>query len=199
MTPRGHPTLSSPAPTTPPGSGSSAVSWLDETETPTRPASGLEAIDPDTTITQQAHHPQHFDDPLAGTYTRASDTAPQAPLPALFPSDSTAPTPTASSTSELDLSSAPRGPRTWPWRYVCDMAAGFDAMRVLQDTNPNTSRDEVFAQVFRHTYKVSTFNEQFRAWRMAGKRPGERERWVAAGRSDRGEWSEFMRQWRGKK
>ena len=79
------------------------------------------------------------------------------------------------------------------------MAAGFDAMRALQDSTPKVTRDDAFTQVFRHKFMTSTFNQQHSAWRAAGKIPGERERWVAAGRSDRGEWSAFMREWRGKK
>lgn len=123
------------------------------------------------------------------------------PLPALFPSEhsSVIPTTSASSTSALDLSSAPRGPRGWPWRYACDMAAGFDAIRVLQDANPKMLRKDAFEQVFYHNYKIATYNQQHSAWRAAGRKVGERERWVGAGRSEQGEWSAFMRVWRGKK
>ena len=39
MTPHAHTRLVSPAPTSPPGSGSSAVSWFDDSETPTCPPS----------------------------------------------------------------------------------------------------------------------------------------------------------------
>ena len=123
-------------------------------------------------------------------------------LPALFPSEHTSivsHTSGPSSSATLDLSSAPRGPRGWPWRYVCDMAAGFDAMRVVKDTNPKMEREDIFTQVFHHTFKIATYNQQNQAWRAAGKKPGERECWVAAGRSENGEWSAFMRVWRGKK
>ena len=79
------------------------------------------------------------------------------------------------------------------------MAAGFDAIRVLQDANPKMLRKDAFEQVFYHNYKIATYNQQHSAWRAAGRKVGERERWVGAGRSEQGEWSAFMRVWRGKK
>ena len=196
MTPHAQTRFRSPAASTPPGSGSSTASWFDGTQMQP-PSDSLSDIDPDITV-RQSHPTRPLDDLHFASQGPDQDLG---PLPALFPSELAPVTPMASSssTSSLDLSSAPRGPRTWPWRYVCDMAAGFDAMRALQDSTPKVPRDDAFTQVFRHKFTTSTFNQQHSAWRAAGKIPGERERWVAAGRSDRGEWSAFMREWWGKK
>ena len=48
MTPHAHTRVASPAPTSPPGSGSSAVSWFDET--PTHPPSRSDSILPDVAV-----------------------------------------------------------------------------------------------------------------------------------------------------
>ena len=191
MTPQNFRSFTSPVPTTPLGSGSSGASWFGKT--PTHRAGHSEPADADRTITQVSY----FEDPLAGILPSQTLDS-QAPLLALFPSDLTVPasrTTSVCSSEVLDLSSTPQGPCTWPWRYVCDMAAGFDAMHILQDANPEMSWPEVFTQVFQHTFKVSTYNEQYRAWWAAGQTPGEREHWVAAGRSEQGEWSNFMCIW----
>ena len=123
------------------------------------------------------------------------------PLPSLFPPSpglTTVIPPSSDPSEPLDLSSAPRGRRTpWPWRYVTDMAAGFAAMRKLEDVE-RMGTAAAFHEVFQAPFKQSTFNDQMRAWRAAGSKPGERERWIAAGRTDQGEWLRFMKVWRQK-
>ena len=76
------------------------------------------------------------------------------------------------------------------------MAAGFDAMRRVQDSQPSMTREAAFEEVFKCEYKATTFADQWRAWRAAGRTSGERERWIRYQRSEAGEWREFMREWR---
>ena len=140
--------------------------------------------------------------PASTPYAAINHSLP--PLPALFPSDSVTPTTFPSRSPpdpppvELDLTTAPRGcgRNKWPWRYVCDMAAGFDAMRRVQDSQPSMTREAAFEEVFKCEYKATTFADQWRAWRAAGRVSGERERWIRYQRSEAGEWREFMREWR---
>lgn len=75
------------------------------------------------------------------------------------------------------------------------MHQGFDRMRALQDGLPPMKAAEAFRPVFGVKYKASTFSDQERAWRAAGDVPGERQKWIAHGRSEAGEWSKFMQVW----
>ncbi|PIL28522.1 hypothetical protein GSI_08560 [Ganoderma sinense ZZ0214-1] len=141
-----------------------------------------------------------------GVPTYAAINATEPPLPALFPTDPdiTHPFPSTSTllthpqSIELDLSTAPRGrgAKPWPWRYVCDMAAGFAAIRVLEDSQPPVDTKDAFKDVFKADFKLTTYREQLRAWRAAGLVAGERERWIQYGRTEAGEWLTFMRSWR---
>ncbi|KAI1789497.1 hypothetical protein LXA43DRAFT_1062859 [Ganoderma leucocontextum] len=169
----------SPAATTPPRSGSSA--WLDE--------SG-----PEGTTT-----PLHFDESLANVrdpFSALNETLP--PIPALFAPQPEVPGACDSSMPgpSYDISSAPFGRHRWPLKYVCDMALGFDLMRALEDAHPPMKTIDAFKAVFQVEYKSSTYSEQERAWRAAGEKPGERDRWIALGRDPRGEWAKFMQRWR---
>lgn len=121
-----------------------------------------------------------------------------APLLALFPTEPDIPPSAIASSSSptFGLSTAPRGKSTWPWKYVCDMATGFDAMRRLEDGHPAKSKKEAFEVVFKHTYKYSTFQDQIRAWKAAGAKDSERAWWIRQGRSESGEWVKFMSRWR---
>ena len=137
-------------------------------------------------------------------YNAINDCEPR--LRALFPDDdditdalpSSSTAPLAPAPLPLDLSSAPRGvgAHKWPWRYVCDMAAGFAAIRRLEDGQPSMSTADAFKEVFKGEYKYNTFREQYRAWRVAGMVAGEREKWINYGRTEAGEWHAFMREWR---
>ena len=96
------------------------------------------------------------------------------------------------------MSTAPRGrgANPWPWRYVCDMAAGFAAIRRLEDGNPPMTTADAFKDVFDADFKLTTYGDQKRAWRAAGLVTGERDRWIGYGRTEAGEWLTFMKSWR---
>ena len=185
----------SPTATEPPLSGSTAFPDDDETDP------FADAFDFDFT-------PRSFT--CADHALTATINGHPPPLPALFPSD-IRPTPSSSTTMlpststsslagpcvPLDLTAAPRG-RTyeWPWRYVCDMAAGFDAIRRLEDGPERMKIPAAFEQVFQTEYKQSTYRDQMRAWRAAGLVSGEREHWISYQRTEAGEWLTFMKKWR---
>ena len=182
ITPESRARSVSPVATTPPRSGSSAF-----------------AEDDRLTFLSNSSPPDLGVVPLTQdwpAYPSVNKTLP--PIPALFPAepDCAKSSQMPSTPVALDLSTAPRGRFGWPWKYVCDMADGFAAMRKLQDGYPPLSTAEAFETVFKEKYKSSTYSEQFRAWRDAGELPGERARWTGFGRDEKGEWSKFMARWR---
>ncbi|KAI1792446.1 hypothetical protein LXA43DRAFT_1060710 [Ganoderma leucocontextum] len=172
----------SPVTTSPPRSGSSPFAEDDRPAFLETPSQG------DLSITPFAQ------DWLA--YSALNETLP--PIPALFPPElDCAEALNMPSTSEpLDLTIAPRGRFQWPWKYVCDMAEGFAAMRKLEDGSPPLPTAKAFETVFHAKFKSSTYSEQVRAWRDAGAVQGERARWINIGRAEGGEWSKFMTRWR---
>nr|VWP01004.1 Mannitol 1-phosphate dehydrogenase [Ganoderma boninense] len=179
----------SPAPTDPPASGSSAFSEGTDVDP------FFNAFDFDFT-------PPTFNKG-ARTFAGINDTEPR--LPALFPADpditqsptSSFTTPPIQPSPDIDLDSAPRGrgSNPWPWRYVCDMAAGFAAIRRLEDANPPMTTRDAFQDVFKVEFKSTTYGDQWRAWRAAGLVAGERDCWIQYGRTEPGEWLTFMRSW----
>ncbi|KAI1788515.1 hypothetical protein LXA43DRAFT_1097205 [Ganoderma leucocontextum] len=172
----------SPTATTPPRSGSST--FLDDTQ-----------LDPFSNGSQFDFSFTPFTNELPALSANQESFT---PIPALFPTEPDIPRAGESSSpaQPLNLTPAPRGRSGWPWKYVCDMAQGFDAMRLLEDAQPPTSTADAFKIVFQAQYKYSTYRDQLRAWRAAGKHPGERARWINLGREEGGEWGEFMRRWR---
>lgn len=142
----------------------------------------------------------------AGGGDESGDVA-DLPLPALFPiagpstqtggaptrTDSQPPVPGAS----LDVGLAPRGARGrgWPWRYVCDMAAGFEAIQRFRDEGMNTKA--AFALAFPGCeFASSTFSDNVKIWNRAREVPGEVEQWRRHGRTEPGLWSAFRKRWR---
>ncbi|KAI1789208.1 hypothetical protein LXA43DRAFT_1063076 [Ganoderma leucocontextum] len=169
------------------------------TTTPPRSGSSPFAEDERSAFLETPSQPDVSFSPLAQDwlpYSALNETL--APIPALFPSEPDyAEALNAPSTSEpLDLTIAPRGRFLWPWKYVCDMAEGFAAMRRLEDGSPPLPTAKAFETVFHAKFKSSTYSEQVRAWRDAGAVQGERARWINIGRAEGGEWSRFMNRWR---
>ncbi len=127
-------------------------------------------------------------------------------LPALFPDmmslsvpsplavQSSSPLPTVASSmqEELDLGPAPRGRFGWPLMYVCDMAAGFAAVRRLQDVGED--RTVAFEEVFKEKFVRSTWSDNSRVWTASGRQPNVRQSWIRAGRSKLGLWTAFVKE-----
>ena len=85
----------------------------------------------------------------------------------------------------------PRGPKGFPLRYVCDMAAGFQTMVALQGEGVKSQR--AFELAFDLPYKKSTVCDNHALWKAAAAIPGEQQRWIRFGQSERGEWTLFVR------
>ena len=85
----------------------------------------------------------------------------------------------------------PPGPKGFPLRYVCDMANGFAMMVSLQADGVN--RQQAFTLAFDCPYKKTTVTDNHAIWKAAAALPGEHDRWIALGRTERGEWARFVR------
>ncbi|KAI0730693.1 hypothetical protein C8Q76DRAFT_792842 [Earliella scabrosa] len=124
----------------------------------------------------------------------ASHAAPPPAHTARESSDGPSTSHTSSSSRPLDLSAAPRGSSKsgWPWRYVCDMHAGFMAYEKLLHEGVDTSI--AFSTAFPgHTPKRATLNENWNIW-LAGRDDSQAmARWVAHGRTPSGLWKAFRK------
>ncbi|KAI0692698.1 hypothetical protein C8T65DRAFT_699450 [Cerioporus squamosus] len=85
----------------------------------------------------------------------------------------------------------PRGPKGFPLRYVSDMADGFATMESLQADG--VTKEKAFELVFELPYKKTTVRDNHAIWKAAAAIAGKQERWVAFGRTERGEWAHFVR------
>ncbi|KAI0713059.1 hypothetical protein C8T65DRAFT_695114 [Cerioporus squamosus] len=85
----------------------------------------------------------------------------------------------------------PRGPKGFLLRYVSDMADGFATMESLQADG--VTKEKAFELAFELPYKKTTVRDNHAIWKAAAAIAGEQERWVAFGRTERGEWARFVR------
>ncbi|KAI1782623.1 hypothetical protein LXA43DRAFT_1103667 [Ganoderma leucocontextum] len=120
--------------------------------------------------------------------TSSSPIAVHSPSPsASIPSESGS----TSTHDEPDFGPAPRGRFGWPLMYVCDMAAGFAAMRRLQDLGAD--RAVAFEEAFKQKFVRSTWSDNSRVWTASAQQPNVRETWIRAGRSELGLWTAFVK------
>lgn len=132
------------------------------------------------------------------TSTPPSPSSPSSPLPlpaTLRDAARESSLATLGETFNVELARAGRGKSKWPLYYVADMAAGFAAVKHLQDTK-SLSLSDAFQATFQCDFKKTTWNDNYRIWEASRAVPGERERWIALGSADEGRWSEFAKKWR---
>ena len=139
---------------------------------------------PGSATVERERLPALFSDPEDLSFPLTDHTA--------SPSASThAPLGSTSSNVESELGPAPRSRYGWPFLYVCDMAAGFAAMRKLEDLG--VEREAAFKQAFQAKYVRSTWSDNSRVWSASAQMPELRDTWIRAGRTDRGLWTAFAK------
>ena len=96
-----------------------------------------------------------------------------------------------------DVSTFPCRPGLqWPFKYVVDMADGFDRIREWEDSHPGKRpAGESFTAALGIKYVPATWSDHYRAWAAAGKVDGVQEAWIKLGRSPQGEWLSFWHIW----
>lgn len=100
------------------------------------------------------------------------------------------------SSTDIDLSTAPRGSRAlFPLTYACDMGEGFRRVQALKQTGATTQA--AYLSVFEGVWKASTFSDHNYVWVNT---PAEiMSAAMNMGRAPGGEWANLLAQFGRKK